>query len=94
MKNFFIIFILLIVGLILTACNPEETGVTTSPGLPTNPTGTATVTNPTSSFPELTGGGTLKLYGSAPYTLDPAVSSDANSSSYIIQIFNGLGASG
>jgi oligopeptide transport system substrate-binding protein len=45
-------------------------------------------TTPTS--PAVTGGGTLKLYGSNPYTLDPAVASDANSSSYIQQIFSGL----
>jgi oligopeptide transport system substrate-binding protein len=35
-------------------------------------------------------GGTLKLTGTDPTTLDPALSSDANSASYIIQIFSGL----
>lgn len=38
----------------------------------------------------ITGGGTLKLSGTDPSTLDPAVSSDANSSNYIIQVFSGL----
>jgi oligopeptide transport system substrate-binding protein len=47
-------------------------------------------TSNTTTYPTIAGGGTLKLYGSNPYSLDPAVSSDANSSSYIIQIFNGL----
>jgi oligopeptide transport system substrate-binding protein len=37
-----------------------------------------------------TSGGTLKLSGTDPTTLDPALSSDSNSSSYIIQIFSGL----
>jgi oligopeptide transport system substrate-binding protein len=37
-----------------------------------------------------TGGGTLKLSGTDPTTLDPALSSDSNSASYIIQIFSGL----
>ena len=37
-----------------------------------------------------TGGGTLKLSGTDPTTLDPALSSDSNSSNYIIQIFSGL----
>jgi len=37
-----------------------------------------------------TGGGTLKLSGTDPTTLDPALSSDANSANYIMQIFSGL----
>src|SRR4030042_629867 len=46
----------------------------------------------TSSTPTVTptGGGTLKLSGTDPTTLDPALSSDANSAGYIIQIFSGL----
>ena len=35
-------------------------------------------------------GGTLRLYGTDPTTLDPAISSDANSHEYIAQIFSGL----
>ncbi len=34
--------------------------------------------------------GTLNLYGSNPFTLDPATSSEATSGGYIIQIFSGL----
>ncbi len=36
------------------------------------------------------GGGTLKLSGTDPTTLDPALSSDSNSAGYVIQIFSGL----
>jgi oligopeptide transport system substrate-binding protein len=36
------------------------------------------------------GKGTLNLYGIDPYTLDPAVASDATSHDYITQIFGGL----
>jgi oligopeptide transport system substrate-binding protein len=36
------------------------------------------------------GKGTLELYGIDPYTLDPAVASDATSHDYIAQIFGGL----
>ncbi len=36
------------------------------------------------------GGGTLKLSGTDPTTLDPALSNDANSAGYVIQIFSGL----
>ncbi len=77
-----IIIALLLVGIsLLIACTPAQTSAV-------SPSGTATQT--ATSNPPVTGGGTLKLYGTNPYTLDPAVSSDANSSSYIIQIFNGL----
>jgi oligopeptide transport system substrate-binding protein len=36
------------------------------------------------------GKGTLNLYGIDPYTLDPAVASEATSHSYVTQIFGGL----
>jgi oligopeptide transport system substrate-binding protein len=49
-----------------------------------------TTSTATTTYPPLSGGGTLKLYGADPYTLDPAVASDTNSTSYILQIFNGL----
>ena len=45
---------------------------------------------PTPVIPVPTAGGTLNLYGTDPYTLDPAVSGDANSHEYIEQIFSGL----
>jgi oligopeptide transport system substrate-binding protein len=48
------------------------------------PTTTETTT------PTITGGGTLKLLGIDPTTLDPALASDAGSHQYIIQIFSGL----
>ncbi len=35
-------------------------------------------------------GGELRLYGSEPVTLDPALVSDATSSAYVIEIFSGL----
>jgi oligopeptide transport system substrate-binding protein len=62
--------------MLLAACNPGTTSGTT----PTQSTSTTNVT----------GGGTLKLYGANPYTLDPAVASDSNSSGYVQQIFSGL----
>jgi oligopeptide transport system substrate-binding protein len=66
---------ILVAGMLaLSACNP----------------GTSTSTTSTSTSPVVAGSGTLKLYGANPYTLDPAVSSDANSSGYIQQIFSGL----
>jgi oligopeptide transport system substrate-binding protein len=34
--------------------------------------------------------GPLRLYGTDPYTLDPAQAADMNSHSYIVQLFNGL----
>lgn len=40
--------------------------------------------------PAVTGSGVLKLYGTDPFTLDPAVASDGNSNDYIMQIFSGL----
>jgi oligopeptide transport system substrate-binding protein len=78
------LIMLLTVILLVTACNPVTTKTTG-----TTATGTATVTG-TSTFPSISGGGTLNLYGTNPYTLDPAVSSDANSTGYILQIFDGL----
>jgi len=84
-KAFLILMVLCLVsGLLLTACNLIETSTSTATST------TAASPTPTVSFPTVTGGGTLKLYGTNPYTLDPAVSGDVNSSSYIIQIFNGL----
>jgi oligopeptide transport system substrate-binding protein len=79
MKKAFLVLVVLclVSGLFLTACDPR---ITT----------TSTATDTVTTFPAVSGGGTLKLYGSNPYTLDPAVSGDVNSSSYIIQIFNGL----
>jgi oligopeptide transport system substrate-binding protein len=44
----------------------------------------------TSSSSEVAINATLKLSGTDPSTLDPAISSDANSHEYIMQIFSGL----
>jgi oligopeptide transport system substrate-binding protein len=75
-KLVLLVLSMIIAGMMLTACNPR--------------TVTNTSTQTTSPSSAVTGGGTLKLYGANPYTLDPAVASDANSSNYILQIFNGL----
>jgi len=40
--------------------------------------------------PPITSGGTLNLYNIDPLTLDPALSGDEASNSYVIQIFSGL----
>ncbi len=72
--------LLIAVSLLMMACDHKTNTVTT----------TMTTNTGTTTFPPVTGGGTLYLYGTNPYTLDPAVSSDLNSSSYIVQIFNGL----
>ncbi len=55
----------------------------------TSITPTPSPTTPTTTTPAVEGG-TLKLYGSDPNTLDPALSADANSHDYILQIFCGL----
>jgi oligopeptide transport system substrate-binding protein len=44
----------------------------------------------TTTTPVITGGGTLKLFGADPTTLDPARASDSNSHIYVVQIFSGL----
>jgi oligopeptide transport system substrate-binding protein len=44
----------------------------------------------TTSTGSVPSGGVLNLYGNDPTTLDPAMSSDAGSHEYIIQIFGGL----
>ena len=75
-----IFLIFLMSSLTLTACPG---------GKSTTPVTTTSEPSVTTSTP-VSGGGTLNLYGANPYTLDPAVSSDANSASYIVQIFTGL----
>jgi oligopeptide transport system substrate-binding protein len=45
---------------------------------------------PTTATPIASKGGVLNLYGTDPTTLDPAVSAEANSIEYILQIFGGL----
>ncbi|MBN1692449.1 MAG: peptide ABC transporter substrate-binding protein [Dehalococcoidales bacterium] len=66
--------------LLLSACTCSDIHSTT----PSTPPTTETPTTP------VVEGGTLKLYGSDPNTLDPALSADANSHDYILQIFSGL----
>jgi oligopeptide transport system substrate-binding protein len=85
---FFLLSLVLVFILLAAGCTVLPT--VTPTGIPTatptlTPTGTPTV-EPTT--PPL--GGTLKLYGTAPYTLDPAVSSEMTSHGYIFQIFSGL----
>lgn len=105
MKKFFYIFlaVLLVGGLLLSACNPKSTTTTTpasSSTIASTPpnTSTSTMTTTITLTPTTTktvttaapGKGTLKLYGIDPYTLDPAVASEANSHGYVTQIFGGL----
>ncbi|MBN1161415.1 MAG: peptide ABC transporter substrate-binding protein [Dehalococcoidales bacterium] len=66
--------------LLLSACTCGET-TATSPS--TSPT------TPTTTIPTIEGG-TLRLYGADPATLDPALSADSDSHGYIVQIFSGL----
>ena len=73
------ISLLLFSCLLVSACNCSDGIVTTTPSTP--PT-------TTTSTPPM--GGTLRLYGADPTTLDPAVSADADSHEYIMQIFSGL----
>ncbi len=49
-----------------------------------------TTTETQTLTPTITGGGTLRLFGTDPTTLDPALSADAGSHQYVIQIFSGL----
>ena len=42
------------------------------------------------SGPAVPGQGTLRLYGQDPFTLDPALSGDATSHQFVVQIFSGL----
>ncbi len=93
MKKLISIMMVLITAgtLLLTACNASTTNSNTTSGVNTTGTGaTTTGTGVTTTYPPLSGGGTLELYGTDPYTLDPAVASDVNSTSYILQIFDGL----
>jgi len=69
---------LLVVAVVIVAVMVTGGGTGTTPAAETGPTG------PT------TGGGELRLIGSDPPTLDPAVSEDADSASYIVEIFSGL----
>ncbi len=69
--------------LVVTGCT--GTGATT--------TGNGTTTTTTTSIPGRTvpaGHGTLTLAGIEPYTLDPALAAETNSSQFIMQIFDGL----
>ncbi len=75
-----VIYYLLMVLAVVVSLPPVVSNITVLP-----PT-----TNPEPTYQPVTGGGTLHLYGSNPYTLDPAVSYEANSTSFILQIFNGL----
>ena len=79
---------LVISSIWLSACNCNNIGTTTPPTSPaTTPSTSPTITTPTTP---VVGGGTLKLYGIDPTTLDPAIATDANSYEYVQQIFSGL----
>ena len=65
---------LLVVSLVLSGCQPGKN------------TATTTITTAAAS----TGSGVLRLYGTDPLTLDPAVAGDASSNEFVLQIFSGL----
>jgi oligopeptide transport system substrate-binding protein len=74
-----------------TGTSPTETPPTGTPPTTTPPTGTPpTVTPPTTTPPEVAPHGELVLAAGAPWTLDPALSSEISSYQYIVQIFSGL----
>jgi oligopeptide transport system substrate-binding protein len=75
-KSVILLIVTLFGALALTAC-PSKPTVTITP----TPSETPAVTPAT---------GVLKLYGTDPTTLDPAISADANSHQYIAQIYSGL----
>ncbi len=72
-----ILCLLTVIPLVLSGCPSTK---------PNGSTNTAT----TAATAEATATGTLNLYGTDPYTLDPATSSEATSGEYILQIFSGL----
>lgn len=78
-KKLIIISLVLAIIAIPAGCN--ATGDTTSTTAVSS--GTATRTVPPATGP-------LRLYGTDPYTLDPAQAADMNSHSFIVQLFNGL----
>ncbi len=72
-----IVLAVLTLSLVMTAC----------------PAPTSTVSQTTTSGLDRTvppATGPLRLYGTDPYTLDPALAADMNSHSFIVQLFNGL----
>ena len=84
-----IIPIILVISLLLTGCpliRPTNTGNT-----PTGSTTTSSI-SPTSlpTTSSVPASGVLSLYGTDPTTLDPAMSSDAGSHEFVLQIFSGL----
>lgn len=81
MKRIVAVLLLVAIGsLLLVGCPAPET----------TPTPSTSPTPGPSPSPTITGGGTLKLYGTEPFVLDPALAADANSHSYIAQVFSGL----
>ena len=84
------LLLVLAVILLLTGCPSSETLATTTSatGTPTTSgTGTPTTT-PSHTVPP--GHGTLTLSGTDPYTLDPALAAEANSHTFVTEIFGGL----
>lgn len=86
-----IYYLLILVVVVATPPCDVFNGSITTPSPPTSPTA-ITPTSPTVTTPTtpVVGGGTLKLYGIDPTTLDPAIAADANSHEYVLQIFSGL----
>jgi len=82
-------FLVIVVVVAVSPLDTLSSSVTSITPTPSTPSTTETPTTPTITTPAVEGG-TLKLYGSDPNTLDPALSADANSHDYILQIFSGL----
>jgi len=72
----FLILPLLVASLVLSSCLPVKSTTTTG--------------NTTSTTVSSGSNAVLHLYGTDPLTLDPAVSGDASSHDFILQIFSGL----
>jgi oligopeptide transport system substrate-binding protein len=76
-KSIFILVVISLCFLALTACRTPGPSATTTPAGSASPTVVTDI-------------GVLKLYGIDPITLDPAVSGETTSHAYIAQIYSGL----
>jgi oligopeptide transport system substrate-binding protein len=77
MNRLRLVLLFILSVLLLAACACPGPAITETPTASENPTVTPAT-------------GVLKLYGTDPSTLDPAISADANSHQYIAQIYSGL----
>lgn len=82
-----VVVLVVVVAITSVACPPRTTPGTTTPPPTTQPPGTATP-------PVTPATGNINLSAIDPYTLDPALSSEAVSHEYILQLYSGLVALG